>query len=86
MIESNKILAKEINIEMKNGTNHPSTTNADPIINEANFNIITLFIGYKSPKDITVIGNDSNLKRGLTVLFNIIITIDVIIAYPNELI
>ena len=47
---------------------------------------MTLLIGYNKPNDITVIGNDSNLNNGLTVLFNIIITIDVMMAYPNELI
>ena len=57
-----------------------------PIINDAIFNIMTLLIGYNKPNDITVIGNDSNLNNGLTVLFNIIITIDVMMAYPNELI
>ena len=86
MIKSNKILANEINIEIKNGTNQPSTTKVDPIINDASFNIMTLLIGYNKPNDITVIGNDSNLNNGLTVLFNIIITIDVMMAYPNELI
>ena len=47
---------------------------------------IPLLIGYNKPNDITVIGNESNLNNGLTVLFNIIITIDVMMAYPNELI
>ena len=80
------LFCKRINIEIKNGTNQPSTTKADPIINDASFNIMTLLIGYNKPNDITVIGNESNLNNGLTVLFNIIITIDVMMAYPNELI